>query len=88
MAYKEAAEQVLSTLNQKANPCTNFYEFACNGKWSHKNAAPFKKTAGTVDDLVQKLVDKQVEGRYDLEITRRQACSLTRNLLPRRPSIN
>lgn len=59
---------MLSSMNQKVNPCDNFYEFAC-GRWILSNPIPEGRSIwGMFNQLEQanQLVIKNVLGRYPI----------------------
>lgn len=54
-ACKKAAEYITDAMNATANPCDNFYEYACGG-WQHHHEIPeWKSRTGTFDALNDKM---------------------------------
>ena len=45
--YEEAASKILSSMNQSANPCEDFYNYACGG-WIEKHRIPPGKYSWSV----------------------------------------
>jgi len=55
-------QELLSSINFSANPCDNFYNFAC-GKWIESNPIPEKQTSVSKYQLVAKLFHQRLKGK-------------------------
>lgn len=51
-------------MNQTADPCNNFYEFACGGWAEHQSIPPSKARTGTFDQQNERMI-AQVRGLLD-----------------------
>ncbi|VDK37792.1 unnamed protein product [Anisakis simplex] len=61
--YQKAASTILSSINQSADPCDNFFEFAC-GRWVSENQIPEDQSSyGHFHELVAK-VELEMKGAY------------------------
>lgn len=54
---------LLETINLKANPCEDFYEFACGG-WVNKHPVPPTESHMNQFDVVTEKLDLQLKGLY------------------------
>ena len=56
-ACNKAADYIKIALNASANPCDNFYEFACGG-WQQNHAIPeWKSSTGTFGTLNDQMIE-------------------------------
>ena len=57
------AHQLLESMDTTADPCNNFYQFACGG-WLKKYNIPDSSTRWGQFDFVRQRVGDQLRGRY------------------------
>ena len=57
-ACQQAAEYIKDAMNATANPCDNFFEFACGGWQQHHHIPEWKSRTGTFDALNDKMTQQ------------------------------
>nr|XP_042904447.1 neprilysin-2-like [Parasteatoda tepidariorum] len=55
------AEEIIQILDEKVNPCDNFYKFACGG-WINKHSIPDDKAMLSVFQQVEDVLNLQLKG--------------------------
>lgn len=74
-ACKRAAAYIIDGMNATANPCDNFYEYACGGWKEHHSIPESKSRTGTFDLLDEKMTKeiRQLLSEFNLNTDTKQS---------------
>jgi len=70
MMWTLAAASLLLAMNQSADPCQDFFQFAC-GTWNKKHLIPEDRSSISTFEVLFDQLQIILKGKYDYKLLRR-----------------